>query len=196
MQSLSCHRTGSGQKIASRHNSVYSCTKAGIRAVRFSRTSLHLHLQPDHVSAAQSLQRTRFTPVLASSSHPRAAAASGNDTSQKPKARLAVFVSGGGSNFKAIHEAVLDGRIHADIAVRSPPHAHALRSHGTCSLMFETSHFTIGRVPAEMRRSAPLCTCTEASWYMFPDILSHPCSDPGRPNSCNIHGEIPPMHTH
>lgn len=37
--------------------------------------------------------------------------------SQKPPARLAVFVSGGGSNMKAIHAAILDGRINAKIAV-------------------------------------------------------------------------------
>jgi hypothetical protein len=34
-----------------------------------------------------------------------------------PKAKLAVFVSGGGSNFKAIHAACLDGRIHAEVVV-------------------------------------------------------------------------------
>lgn len=31
--------------------------------------------------------------------------------------RIAVFVSGGGSNFKAIHAAILDGRIRAEVAV-------------------------------------------------------------------------------
>eukprot|EP00195_Chlamydomonas_chlamydogama_P012249 CAMPEP_0202901616 /NCGR_PEP_ID=MMETSP1392-20130828/14354_1 /ASSEMBLY_ACC=CAM_ASM_000868 /TAXON_ID=225041 /ORGANISM="Chlamydomonas chlamydogama, Strain SAG 11-48b" /LENGTH=288 /DNA_ID=CAMNT_0049588205 /DNA_START=186 /DNA_END=1053 /DNA_ORIENTATION=- len=36
---------------------------------------------------------------------------------EKPKARLAVFVSGGGSNFKAIHAAILDGRVNAEVAV-------------------------------------------------------------------------------
>lgn len=35
----------------------------------------------------------------------------------KPKAKLAVFVSGGGSNFKAIHAAILDGRINAEVVV-------------------------------------------------------------------------------
>lgn len=34
-----------------------------------------------------------------------------------PKKRLAVFVSGGGSNFKAIHAACLDGRIHGEVVV-------------------------------------------------------------------------------
>ncbi len=36
---------------------------------------------------------------------------------ETPKARLAVFVSGGGSNFKAIHAAILDGRINAEVVV-------------------------------------------------------------------------------
>ncbi|GAB4814123.1 hypothetical protein N2152v2_001169 [Parachlorella kessleri] len=34
-----------------------------------------------------------------------------------PKKRLAVFVSGGGSNLKAIHSAVLDGQINGEVAV-------------------------------------------------------------------------------
>ena len=29
--------------------------------------------------------------------------------------RIVVFVSGGGSNFKAIHKAILEGQIHGDI---------------------------------------------------------------------------------
>ena len=37
-------------------------------------------------------------------------------TSTAPKKRLAVFVSGGGSNFKAIHAAILDGTFDADVA--------------------------------------------------------------------------------
>ena len=45
------------------------------------------------------------------------AAASSSNRSQNP-AKLAVFVSGGGSNFRAIHDAILSGHIHAQIAVR------------------------------------------------------------------------------
>ncbi|DBA95059.1 TPA: hypothetical protein ACH3X1_002572 [Trebouxia sp. C0004] len=45
-----------------------------------------------------------------------AAAASISVRSQQP-AKLAVFVSGGGSNFRAIHDAILSGHIHAQIAV-------------------------------------------------------------------------------
>ena len=33
--------------------------------------------------------------------------------------RLAIFVSGGGSNFRAIHDAILMGRIHAEVSVRA-----------------------------------------------------------------------------
>ncbi|DBA98485.1 TPA: hypothetical protein ACH3X3_012481 [Trebouxia sp. C0006] len=44
------------------------------------------------------------------------AAASSSIRSQNP-AKLAVFVSGGGSNFRAIHDAILSGHIHAQIAV-------------------------------------------------------------------------------
>lgn len=34
-----------------------------------------------------------------------------------PKKRLAVFVSGGGSNFRAIHTAITEGRVNAEVAV-------------------------------------------------------------------------------
>lgn len=37
-----------------------------------------------------------------------------------PRARIAVFLSGGGSNFKAVHAACLDGRINGDVVVRPP----------------------------------------------------------------------------
>ena len=36
---------------------------------------------------------------------------------QPPKKRLAVFVSGGGSNFGAIHAAMLEGGVHGEVAV-------------------------------------------------------------------------------
>ena len=32
-----------------------------------------------------------------------------------PKKRLAVFVSGGGSNFRAIHAAILAGEVHGEV---------------------------------------------------------------------------------
>jgi phosphoribosylglycinamide formyltransferase-1 len=37
--------------------------------------------------------------------------------SPKKKGRIAVFLSGRGSNFKAIHDAILDGKINADIVL-------------------------------------------------------------------------------
>ena len=47
-----------------------------------------------------------------SSSAPRAAAPPRPD---RPKAKVAVFVSGGGSNLRALHAAMLDGRVHAEV---------------------------------------------------------------------------------
>lgn len=45
-------------------------------------------------------------------------ATKGDDSGSGPwRKRLAVFVSGGGSNFKSIHAATLDGSIHGDVAV-------------------------------------------------------------------------------
>ena len=42
----------------------------------------------------------------------------GNDLENGVKRKkLAVFVSGGGSNFKSIHEASLGGSVHGDIVV-------------------------------------------------------------------------------
>lgn len=42
----------------------------------------------------------------------------------KKKPRLAIFVSGGGSNFRAIHAAIFDGRIDAEVAVRPTLESH------------------------------------------------------------------------
>ena len=38
--------------------------------------------------------------------------------SSSTRKRLAVFVSGGGSNLRAIHAATQDGRVDADVVVR------------------------------------------------------------------------------
>ncbi|CAI5497508.1 unnamed protein product [Closterium sp. Naga37s-1] len=46
-----------------------------------------------------------------------AAAADAAQPSDRRRARLAVFVSGGGSNFKAIHAACADGRVNGDVVV-------------------------------------------------------------------------------
>ena len=45
----------------------------------------------------------------------RASLPAPDSTERKP--RLAIFVSGGGSNFRAIHAGILDGRINAEVAV-------------------------------------------------------------------------------
>ena len=47
---------------------------------------------------------------------------------KEPK-RIAVFVSGGGSNLKALHAATLDGTINGSIAVRCPHPARQRRQH-------------------------------------------------------------------
>ncbi|KAF8069580.1 PUR3 [Scenedesmus sp. PABB004] len=54
----------------------------------------------------------RRRPLAAAAGPPDAAGAPG------PRKKLAVFVSGGGSNFKAIHAACLSGAINADVVVR------------------------------------------------------------------------------
>lgn len=43
------------------------------------------------------------------------------DLTEERKPRLAIFVSGGGSNFRAIHTGILDGRINAEVAVSCHP---------------------------------------------------------------------------
>jgi hypothetical protein len=46
------------------------------------------------------------------------------------KKRLAVFVSGGGSNFKAIHAACLKGTINAEVVVSLAACHNSTDSHG------------------------------------------------------------------
>jgi hypothetical protein len=70
------------------------------------------------IARASISRSSRCLPLAATSSHGSPPPATAANQAERPKARLAFFVSGGGSNFKAIHAAVLDGRIHADIAVR------------------------------------------------------------------------------
>ncbi|KAL4447446.1 hypothetical protein ABPG75_004665 [Micractinium tetrahymenae] len=43
--------------------------------------------------------------------------AAGSVQDPPPKKRLAVFVSGGGSNFRAIHAAIQEGSVHGEVAV-------------------------------------------------------------------------------
>jgi phosphoribosylglycinamide formyltransferase len=72
-------------------------------------------------SQASSSYQPSAAPTLANISSRRVAAAAHGSLPEykldaRPPARLAVFVSGGGSNFKAIHAACLDGRINATVA--------------------------------------------------------------------------------
>ena len=45
----------------------------------------------------------------------RAAGGGAAPAPDRPKAKVAVFVSGGGSNLRALHAAMLDGRVHAEV---------------------------------------------------------------------------------
>ncbi|MQM04838.1 hypothetical protein Taro_037638 [Colocasia esculenta] len=41
----------------------------------------------------------------------------GKEVGDLPRKRLAIFVSGGGSNFQSMHEATLQGSVHGDVMV-------------------------------------------------------------------------------
>eukprot|EP00899_Mesostigma_viride_P002538 jgi/Mesvir1/12285/Mv00491-RA.1 len=64
-----------------------------------------------HASLENSQPRYRYHAVQAAASADKPAA------SLPPKKKLAVFVSGGGSNFKSIHAAIVDGRISGEVVV-------------------------------------------------------------------------------
>jgi phosphoribosylglycinamide formyltransferase len=74
----------------------------------------------------QQQQHTRHHTVTAAAASPPERAAAGS----APKSKLAVFVSGGGSNFKAIHAACLSGAINADVVVRGEEGAEAQLARG------------------------------------------------------------------
>lgn len=63
---------------------------------------------PSNAVRCEPSQRPEARPRL------RAAQPAGADAAVGRK-RLAVFVSGGGSNFRAIHEAALGGAVHGDV---------------------------------------------------------------------------------
>ncbi len=104
-------------------------------------TSWHGSTQAAHHPTCQHQQQRR-AESRRSAPHVRRVRAHATGTSSAPvhsqatqPARLAVFVSGGGSNMKAIHAAILDGRINARIQVgfaalrlslqSSPPCGHS-----------------------------------------------------------------------
>ncbi|MEW5311272.1 MAG: hypothetical protein WDW38_003000 [Sanguina aurantia] len=68
---------------------------------------------PDGHEQQQASHRSRVATSAVPHSH--ACTPSAHSGAERPRARLVVFVSGGGSNFKALHVACLDGSIHADI---------------------------------------------------------------------------------
>ena len=74
---------------------------------------LHLALVP-HAQPACSLHHASQRGDVRARAH---APPEYTEVKEKPKARLAVFVSGGGSNFKAIHAACLDGCINGEVVV-------------------------------------------------------------------------------
>lgn len=64
-----------------------------------------------HVSFARSSRRQAHIVCMAHNTLPD------YRLTQQPPARIAVFVSGGGSNMKAIHAAIKEGTINAEISV-------------------------------------------------------------------------------
>ena len=59
-------------------------------------------------SGGSSMRHRRFATTAA-------AAAGGGEGSEAGKAKVAVFVSGGGSNLRALHAAMEDGRVNAEV---------------------------------------------------------------------------------
>ena len=68
--------------------------------------------------SAHSALRRRAASLFLAALAPKASPPDISEDSKAP--RLAIFVSGGGSNFRAIHAAVLAGQIAAEVAVSSP----------------------------------------------------------------------------
>lgn len=92
---------------------------------------------PDSASASTSTSSTACPPDI------------GADT---PRAAIAVFVSGGGSNFKAIHADILDGSINGDVSVvvtNAPSCAAAsyARSHDIPIVVYPKSSKDTGSEP-------------------------------------------------
>ena len=54
-------------------------------------------------------------PRASRASAARASSSADDDAPRAPPARVAVFVSGGGSNLRALHAAMLDGRVRAEV---------------------------------------------------------------------------------
>lgn len=92
----------------------------GIAAFKLQPLSKPAHQVPSIYSSTIplpfSLDAALFPSVSSGqSAHITQACPSPPQEVHQEKARLAVFVSGGGSNFRAIHAACLDGRINAEV---------------------------------------------------------------------------------
>lgn len=118
--------------------------------------------------------------------------------SPKKKGRIAVFLSGRGSNFMALHRAVAEGRINADVALVFSNKADAAglahaRGHG-----LETLHLDPGAFPSreaydaglleEVRRRGIDLVCLAG--YMR--ILTTPFCEAFRNRMMNIHPALLP----
>ena len=86
-------------------------------------TTVHSSVQVRKASGAARTQLPHLAITSRRLSKPDthcSAAVSPPELAAHRKPRLAFFVSGGGSNFRSIHAAILDGHIQADVAVRLP----------------------------------------------------------------------------
>lgn len=93
------------------------------------------------------------TSMPASTSTSASAAGLPDAGTAPPRAAIAVFVSGGGSNFKAIHADILDGTINGDVSVvvtNAPSCAAAAyaRSHGIPVVVYPQPRKDAGGEPA------------------------------------------------
>jgi len=102
---------------------VLRCSRAynhHLAIVKPSNSALGLKAAASRKVADNSLSLNRLlrTSIRASAASPPDTGSSSPtiSSSAPPKKRLAVFVSGGGSNFKAIHAAILNGTFEADVA--------------------------------------------------------------------------------
>ncbi|CAM0912244.1 unnamed protein product [Alopecurus aequalis] len=82
---------------------------------RSARVGFTTKRQPSAVTCRRLLLRPNARVYTAASASASAAMDSGAGYSGVSRKRLAVFVSGGGSNFRSIHEAALGGEVNGDV---------------------------------------------------------------------------------
>jgi len=88
------------------------------------------------LNAATDADGSQPVGSASSAGHPHGSGGAAGETK-----RLAVFVSGGGSNMRAIHAATLDGRLPASIEVRS---VMAWCAHGLTAVIPAMPHLLQG----------------------------------------------------